>query len=429
MQVLRGPIRHDKDGATRISVEIVVDPKYLPGQCHQIEADLQAKLNEVAVSGMEVVLSRFDTHGEPITLGGRVYTSKGRSPATYQCYGGAAQVERHVYQTSEGGKTFCPLEDRARMIADTTPHFAAIVAGKYSANSGRETRIDLQRGLQREVGLEYVQNLAQSVGRSALAQENHLAYEVKTPESEVEAIVVAADATCVPLVKESYKQASAGCFCLLNKEGDLLEKIYLAEVPEEGKRRFWARMEQETRRLKERFPLVPWFGLSDGAVDIQEWLEKHCDMVTLDFYHLSQYVIGAKEAFGLTEAQQKQWVEKTLHALKHEEGAAERLLKQLKRKSRAGVENKEAAQAVVKALSYVERNRERMEYALLGEENLPIGSGVIEGACKFVIKQRACGSGMKWKRKALRSVLALRSLYVSSNRWEQFWRRCAIFGY
>ena len=110
------------------------------------------------------------------------------------------------------------------------------------------------------------------------------------------------------------------------------------------------------------------------------------------------------------------------------DGAADRLLGQLRRKlGRAA--SKEARQAVQKAIGYVERNLERMAYAEVRAQKMPIGSGVIESGCKYIVKQRAEISGARWKRPGLQSVLSLRSLHESSNRWEQFWRQCASFGY
>jgi hypothetical protein len=38
----------------------------------------------------------------------------------------------------------------------------------------------------------------------------------------------------------------------------------------------------------------------------------------------------------------------------------------------------------------------QMNYAEYTSKNMPIGSGVIEAACKVIIKQRMCNSGMKW---------------------------------
>lgn len=37
-----------------------------------------------------------------------------------------------------------------------------------------------------------------------------------------------------------------------------------------------------------------------------------------------------------------------------------------------------------------------MHYARYRAQGLPIGSGVTEAACKTLVKQRLCGSGMKW---------------------------------
>ena len=44
------------------------------------------------------------------------------------------------------------------------------------------------------------------------------------------------------------------------------------------------------------------------------------------------------------------------------------------------------------------------------EENLPLGSGVTEAACKVIVNQRLCGSGMKWKEPGAVAVLSVRCL-------------------
>jgi hypothetical protein len=431
MEFLYHPSKVLPDGRTRILLEIFVAPESEPGESLAQEAALQAAMNKLACQVMEVHLKSFDTHGESILVNNELYTSKGLSSETYQCYGGPCRVERYTYQSSNGGRTYCPLEQHARIIENTTPHFASIVTGKYSAQSAGEVIKDLTRTMQRNVTRSYIQDLCESVGRAVQAKEIFLAYKIKTPPSKVHAILVAADAANVNLVNEGYKNVCAGCFCLMDEHGECLETICIANAPEEGKTSFWKRMELETARLKELMPDVAWFGISDGACDIQAWLERHCDVVTLDFFHLSEYLNEAKAAFGASQQKQQSWVEKVLHELKHEPGAAPRILEQLERKSKSNCKSlsEEMLSAVVKAVGYMERNIQRMEYADVREANMPIGSGVIEATCKNLIKQRACGSGMKWKRKGLQNVLSLRSLYQSSDRWEQFWQRCAAFGY
>ena len=81
------------------------------------------------------------------------------------------------------------------------------------------------------------------------------------------------------------------------------------------------------------------------------------------------------------------------------------------------------------AARYVGNNIERMDYAGNRTLELPSGSGVIEAACKHVVKQRVACSGMKRKRKGLQAVLTLRALYQSTGRWEQFWGKVEKLGW
>lgn len=46
-----------------------------------------------------------------------------------------------------------------------------------------------------------------------------------------------------------------------------------------------------------------------------------------------------------------------------------------------------------------------------------------EAACKTLVKQRLCQSGMKWKDKGAALVLRLRALICTKGSWEQFWER------
>jgi hypothetical protein len=65
----------------------------------------------------------------------------------------------------------------------------------------------------------------------------------------------------------------------------------------------------------------------------------------------------------------------------------------------------------------------RMDYPPLVESGIPIGSGVTEAACKVLVKQRLCGSGMKWKEPGAAAVLSVRCLTYTTERWSQFWSR------
>ena len=69
-----------------------------------------------------------------------------------------------------------------------------------------------------------------------------------------------------------------------------------------------------------------------------------------------------------------------------------------------------------------------MDYVVNITENLPIGSGVTEAACKTLVKQRLCGSGMRWKKQGAKVVLSLRALVQTTNQWQAFWEKINQFG-
>ena len=70
-----------------------------------------------------------------------------------------------------------------------------------------------------------------------------------------------------------------------------------------------------------------------------------------------------------------------------------------------------------------------MDYAESVVLNHPIGSGVTEAACKTIVKQRLCRSGMQWKDKGAGVILRLRALAHSTGRWEQFWSKINQCGF
>ena len=88
-----------------------------------------------------------------------------------------------------------------------------------------------------------------------------------------------------------------------------------------------------------------------------------------------------------------------------------------------------AIDALKRAISYFTNHEERMNYHFYQAMGKPIGSGVTEAACKSVVKERLCGSGMKWTIGGAENTLTLRALTKSADRWEQFWQKASRFGF
>src|SRR3954471_10487960 len=74
------------------------------------EETLQQRLNEAGVLGTAEGLKQFDTDGSPITVGSVKLTTQGPIEKDYQPPYGVAPAPRHVYQSPQGGPTYCPLD-------------------------------------------------------------------------------------------------------------------------------------------------------------------------------------------------------------------------------------------------------------------------------------------------------------------------------
>lgn len=70
---------------------------------------------------------------------------------------------------------------------------------------------------------------------------------------------------------------------------------------------------------------------------------------------------------------------------------------------------------VDKAADYLENNRARLRYDQALAQGLPIATGVIEGACRHLVKDRMDITGARWGLPRAEAILKLRSLKVSGD--------------
>jgi hypothetical protein len=71
------------------------------------------------------------------------------------------------------------------------------------------------------------------------------------------------------------------------------------------------------------------------------------------------------------------------------------------------------------ACNYLEKNLERMRYDEYLAAGYPIASGVIEGACRHLVKDRMERTGMRWREPSAGAMLFVRALEVT-DLWDPF---------
>jgi hypothetical protein len=92
------------------------------------------------------------------------------------------------------------------------------------------------------------------------------------------------------------------------------------------------------------------------------------------------------------------------------------------------------ARRLSEAIGYLERNRCYMHYDEYLAAGYPIGSGVVEGACRHLVKDRMELTGMRWRTAGAQAMLDLRAVYLNDD-WDAFQKhrikqeRCRLYPY
>ena len=422
---MAGHIIEVRDDVATIQVSVKLIKNMLDA-----EEAIQEALNEGGRLLTAEALKYFDTDGSAIRIGATLWHTKGQIAKTYQAPYGEVRVARHVYQKAGGGKTYCPMEEKARLIMNTTPLFSRQVSSKFARNAPRDVQRDLQDNHGRMVSVSFLQNLSNTIAAIAQAREEEWSYHVPELDAPVATIGISLDGTCMLMCESGWREAMAASLSLYDRQGERLHSIYLGAAPEYGKGAFLRRLTRETELLKARYPHADYIGIADGAKSNWLYLAEHTATQILDYYHASGYLGAVAKARHPGDiALQKQWLADNCHQLKHEDGAAEKLYHEMCRiASQARTLPKKIRKGLSDAVTYFKNNRRRMMYADYRSKGYPIGSGVVEAACKRLIKQRLCLSGMRWKEPGAAAALSLRALVLTKSRWQQFWDKFSQYG-
>jgi len=138
----------------------------------------------------------------------------------------------------------------------------------------------------------------------------------------------------------------------------------------------------------------------------------------LDLYHVMEYLWLAGHCFHREASlEAEQWVTKYLKMLLENKVDCVRGL--LQRTINKQTLSKTKQEHLKKVYRYFTTNRTRMRYGDYLAAGYPIASGVIEGACKHVVGDRMCGTGMRWETEGAQPMLDLRVTKLNGQ-WTEF---------
>ena len=388
---------------------------------------------------------------------GTPLTYHDQRPTTYYAVFGKGRFWRH-YFTARGQPGRCPLDAElslpTRCYADLRREWAA-----YGATD--EAYRESQSGLERILGLPLsLQALETSVAEAGQDVANF--YEQPAEPTALPAVgtmlVVQADGKGVPMVQPPIQRPPVrlgkGQKRTKKKEAVVTGLYTIAPYPRTPQEVVAALLQDPDGRAPGARPVpvgkelratlegkavaiarlvkraAPHDGphiqarvaLTDGAEALQQQLlagfPEHT--LVLDIIHATEYLWDAANALlGDTHPHRMAWVRSYLEPLVA--GQTEAVLTALEAEAHDPTCTATQRHAVRRTIGYYRRNRPYMHYDEYLAQGWPIGTGVIEGACRHLVKDRMEQSGMRWTKVGAQAVLDLRAVRLNGQ-WEAFWQ-------
>ena len=394
-------------------------------------------------------LRRLDVDRPAVRIAGRQYRRVLRSPTTYTSAAGPITVRRTLYRAGRA-RAVAPMEMRAGIIgghwtpaaarqasvlvAHLTPRESAAVLGELGNMSPSVSSLDR---LPKQVSGRWEEH------REAFEQTLRASGEVP---AEAATVAVSLDGVMAPMrdgqrqAKRAqaratgrapqgpagYREVGCGTVSFHDEAGQRLSTVRCARMPQARKQTLKEMLAAEVSAALVRRPDLRVVKLADGAPDNWSFLgglAPACAGSTelVDFFHAAEQLKAAMDAaYGEANAKGRAQYEKHLHVLRHEPDGVQRVIRGL-RYLRGKHPQRRRVRAV---LGYFCRHRHRMGYAEAAQRGLPIGSGVVEAACKTLVTERLKRSGMRWREAGGQAILTLRG-WAQSGRFEAAWELLA----
>lgn len=168
-----------------------------------------------------------------------------------------------------------------------------------------------------------------------------------------------------------------------------------------------------------------WIVLVDGANHQLECLEREAARrgaaidIVVDFVHVLEYLWKAAEDLHPNQATRAAFVQATARDLL--EGHAPRVVADLNAHQRARTEQDRPAPGLDRAAAYLKAKQPYLNYHIALTLGWPIASGVIEGCCRYLVKDRLDVTGARWSLPGGEAVLLLRAV-IANGDFEDYWK-------
>jgi hypothetical protein len=380
-----------------------------------------------------------DTGREVVSPRGQKLPYHSHKAVTYRSVFGEVEVKRAYYWAEGGGEGHCPMDARLNLPARKDSY----VLQEWALRMGVAQSFDeMQGGLSELLGLEVPKRQLETYARDAgmAGRTFYDEHQAPPPKEEGPILVVEADGKGVPMkkpvpaegpkrLKKGQKRdkkkmawvASIYTTERRHREEDDPKPVGKEVFAELAKRENFGQELFERAKAREKGVKRKAF-LGDGQNGIWKLAENRFPDYeqVLDWMHASEYLWKAAYLW-LPESspQAHAWVARQQKRFRA--GKVKDVIREIRKLAQDGtIRGKQKRKAAGMIADYYQKNRERMRYKRYRRMGLPIGTGAVEGTCRYLVKDRMERSGMRWTVEGAQAILTLRGAYVSEH-WEAFW--------
>jgi len=159
--------------------------------------------------------------------------------------------------------------------------------------------------------------------------------------------------------------------------------------------------------------------MTDGDEDLARYTKEYFSEAkhSLDVMHVIEYLWTAGGCLYKEGSRAlRRFVEKQKNLLY--EGKAATIVATLQTRKKRGP-SKKKREKLEKIVNYLQKRLSMMDYDELERQDLELGSGVVEGAVRYVIAQRFDEGGMRWIKERAEPLLQLRCIELNGD-WDEF---------
>jgi hypothetical protein len=399
----------------------------------------------------EELQSIADAQGREVLIDNVLYREHSSGSREYVSLCGPLQISRPTYRLAgvHNGPSAIPLELQAGLMEGATPAMAFRVALGYAKTHSRGVEEDLKASHRVPPSRTKLEKISQLLGAEAQKEAHRIEACLRQSErlpGGAKGISMGLDRTAVPMeevrpdgaqpkterkkrdkpyvrtppppVDVNYRMAYIGTFSITDEYGESLVTRRYAATPDQGPDEILYGMMADVRNALRRDHSLRVGVVQDGAPEmwnlvraalvqarVPNWLE------AIDRYHLNERLAKVLKVVESNPDARQVQLRRWNSEFDDDDGTIDRIEQLVLR----GIQDRtgEEVSVLQDNATFIANNKDRMRYAALREAHLPVGSGATEGACRYVVGDRAKRASRRWHETGLAAALTLRSIYCS----------------